>query len=148
MKVGLIWITVIYLTWNFDALLELENSDDMEAMDTSQLMSTGMMNTEDKPLHTPVPSGDEVWKISHYCHYQYYVRISSQLQHLPVRPTRISPSSLLGGRGIWTLPWWDGAFEPDVPSLSSVKHVFYWRSFRGEESNFGSEWLRKTIFTS
>lgn len=34
---------------------ELENSDHVEAMDTS----TGIMNTEDRPLHTPVPSSDE-----------------------------------------------------------------------------------------
>ena len=34
---------------------ELENLFGMEAMNTSQLVSTTMMNTEDEPLHTAVP---------------------------------------------------------------------------------------------
>ena len=32
--------------------------------------------------------------------------------------------------------------------LSSIKNVFNWRIFKGEESTFGSNWPRKTIFTS
>ena len=34
---------------------ELENIFSMEAMNTSQPVSTTMMNTEDEPLHTAVP---------------------------------------------------------------------------------------------
>ena len=96
MKVGLIWITVIYLAWNFNVLQELENSDHVEAMDTS----TGIMNTEDRPLHTPVPSSDEVWEISYYCHYHYYAQINSKLQHLTVQPTGGFNLTLVGW-GIW-----------------------------------------------
>ncbi|CAH3136541.1 unnamed protein product [Pocillopora meandrina] len=39
---------------------ELNNLYGMEAMNTSQPVSTTMMNTEDEPLHTAVPSNDEV----------------------------------------------------------------------------------------
>ena len=126
---------------------ELENSDHVEAMDTS----TGIMNTEDRPLHTPVPSSDEVWEISYYCHYHYYAQINSKLQHLTVQPTRRAHFTVvlaLGGGGFPTLPWWDGAFESDVSILSSIKNVFNWRICKGEESTFGSNWPRKTIFTS
>ena len=149
MKVGLIWITVIYLTWNFNVLQELENSDHTEAMDTS----TGIMNTEERPLHTPVPFGDEVGKISYYCHYHYYAQINSKLQHRTVQPTRHAHFTVVlayggGGERISTFLWWDGAFESDVSILSSIKNVFYRRSFKGEESTFWSNWPRKTIFTS
>ena len=99
---------------------ELENSDHVEAMDTS----TGIMNTEDRPLHTPVPSSDEVWEISYYCHYHYYAQINSKLQYLTVQPTRRAHFTVvlaLGGGGVSTLPWWDGAFESDVLILSSIK---------------------------
>ena len=34
----------------------------MESINTSQPVSTTMMNTGDEPLHTAVPSNDEVWK--------------------------------------------------------------------------------------
>ena len=68
------------------------------------------------------------------------------------RATRISLSSLLmgggGGERISTFLWWDGAFESDVSILSSIKNVFYRRSFKGEESTFWSNWPRKTTFTS
>ena len=41
---------------------ELNNLYGMEAMNTSQPVSTTMMNTEDEPLHAAVPSNDEVWE--------------------------------------------------------------------------------------
>ena len=60
------------------------------------------MNTEDRPLHTPVPSSDEVWEISYYCHYHYYAQINSKLQHLTEQPTRRAHFTVvlaLGGGG-------------------------------------------------
>ena len=38
-----------------------------------------MMSSEDEPLHTAVPSNDEVWKINYYCHYHYYIKFSAFL---------------------------------------------------------------------
>ena len=39
-----------------------ENLNSMKAINTSQPVSTTMMNTGDEPLHTAVPSNDEVWE--------------------------------------------------------------------------------------
>ena len=41
---------------------ELENICGLEAVNTSQPVSTTMMTTEDEPLHTAVPFNDEVWE--------------------------------------------------------------------------------------
>ena len=51
-----------FLTWNVaDFMQVLENLYSREA-NTSQPVSTTMMNTGDEPLHTAVPSNDEVWE--------------------------------------------------------------------------------------
>ena len=60
---SVIWTTVIFLTWNVaECMQELENLFHMGAINTSQPVSTTMMNTEDEPLHAAVPSNDEVWE--------------------------------------------------------------------------------------
>ena len=60
---SVIWITVIFLTWNVaEYMQELENLFCMEAINTSQPVSSTMMTTEDEPLHTAVPFNDEVWE--------------------------------------------------------------------------------------
>ena len=41
---------------------ELENICGLEAVNTSQPVSTTMMTTEDEPLHTAVPFNNEVWE--------------------------------------------------------------------------------------
>ena len=41
---------------------ELENILNIKPINTSQPVSTTIMTTEDEPLHTAVPSNDEVWK--------------------------------------------------------------------------------------
>ena len=51
----------------------------MEAMNTLQPVTASMMSSEDEPLHTAVPSNDEVWKINYYCHYHYYIKFSAFL---------------------------------------------------------------------
>ena len=80
---SVIWITVIYLNWNLVVSQGLENVDDgVEAMSTPQPESTTVMNTEDKPLQTPGPFSNEVWKISYYCRYHYYAQIFSNPQYL------------------------------------------------------------------
>ena len=60
---SVIWITVIFLIWNVaDYTQQLENIFRIKPINTSQPVSTTIMTTEDEPLHTAVPSNDEVWK--------------------------------------------------------------------------------------
>ena len=66
----------------------------MDATNTSQPVSTAM-NKEDEPLHTAVPSNDEVWKISYYCRYHYYVPICSNPQRLPPFVFRLTSCPVL-----------------------------------------------------
>ena len=60
---SVIWITVIFLTWNVaDYMQELENICGLEEVNTSQKVSTTRMTTEDELLHTAVSFNDEVWE--------------------------------------------------------------------------------------